>query len=152
MDTEIYTKLKKAIDNRLYTISDVFDCELTCTGYLSKKTNYDYDVFLKADVIEPVFEILNAGEFPHLNPDFELYNSEREIDKERLLEYLKKSAYYSLNDLDIHRYHIVCSFNVKLIFLNLLAVDEEKLKLISHVKIKSFMGESEFGESKKIQL
>ena len=25
MDTEIYTKLKKAIDNRLYTISDVFD-------------------------------------------------------------------------------------------------------------------------------
>lgn len=152
MQKEIYKKIKRAIDNRLYTISDVMTCEFEFQGFHMKKHETDYKPTLKKYVLQPVKDILSAGELPHINPDFEQYSTDRRIEDEKLLEYIDKNAYYVLSELDKNKYHMSCHVCLKMIFLNLGFLDDEKLELISHMKIKSFMGESELGESKKIQV
>ena len=148
MQTEIYAKLRRAIDNKLYTISDVMSCEFEFQGFI-EKNQQDMTSYLKKYVFDSVKKILSVGELPHINTDFQQYGINTAINDEKLLEYIGKNAYYVINDLDNKRDHVTCYLSLKLIFLNFSFLDEDSLKLISHVKIKSFMGESELGESKK---
>ena len=150
MQTEIYKKIERAIRHRLYTISDIMACEFEFQGFQLKKHGVDYEHFLRKYVLQQAKSILESGELPHINPDFEHFSTDSKIDDEKLFEYIDKNAYYVLSELDNNRDHVSCLVCLKLLFLNLGFLDKEQLKLISHMKIKSFMGESELGESKKV--
>ena len=147
MQEEISKKIKRAIDHHLYTISDVMDCEFAFEGLLSK-SEPNYKVFLKKEVLETIKCVLELGELPKLNPDFAKYEEEGVINDDKLLEYISKNVYYECNDFDRGSDHIVAIFRVPIIYLNFVEIKEEQYKLISHIKVKSFMGESEIGVSK----
>lgn len=149
MQEDILESLKKRIDHRLYTISDVLECEFSFEGF--SKTDVDHRDFVSGEILDNVVEVLNTGELPQLNPDYSQYCADNEIriDKEKLLEYIKKNGYYVVNKIDVKRDHVELILSLKLIFLNFRELTDEILEKINYVKVKSFMGESQIGETKK---
>ena len=147
MSDTIFKALKKSIDNKLYTISDVMELQVTFKGLQDK--NKKNEEFLISEALSCVKNILSTGELPHLNPDFDEYSIDGKIDDEKLVEYLQKNCYYEIQPLDVKSNYIDLDIKLKKIFLNLMSLSEEDLKKITYVKIKSFMGESEIGEIKK---
>ena len=149
MQENILESLKKRIDHRLYTISDVLECEFSFEGF--SKTGADHRDFVSGEILDIIVEVLNTGELPQLNPDYSQYCADNEIriDKEKLLEYIKKNGYYVVNKIDVKRDHVELILSLKLIFLNFRELTDEILEKINYVKVKSFMGESQIGETKK---
>ena len=161
MQEDILESLKKRIDHRLYTISDVLECEFSFEGF--SKTGADHRDFVSGEILDiivevlntgehfNIVEVLNTGELPQLNPDYSQYCADNEIriDKEKLLEYIKKNGYYVVNKIDVKRDHVELILSLKLIFLNFRELTDEILEKINYVKVKSFMGESQIGETKK---
>ena len=149
MQEDILESLKKRIDHRLYTISDVLECEFSFEGF--SKTGADHRDFVSGEILDIIVEVLNTGELPQLNPDYSQYCADNEIriDKEKLLEYIKKNGYYVVNKIDVKRDHVELILSLKLIFLNFRELTDEILEKINYVKVKSFMGESQIGETKK---
>ena len=148
MQEEILTAIQRAIDLKLYTISDIMDCELVFESLLSR-TEKNESAVLKGEILNAVKEILEAGELPKLNPDFSMYEEDGVIQEEKLLEYIQKNVYYISREFDNTNDHVEAIFNVKLIFLNFVELQKKHIEKISHIKIKSFMGESKIGVSKK---
>ena len=148
MQEEFFKKLKARIDHRFYTISDVMDCEFEFSGFF-KKVESGYDNFVTDDIIEGVNRVLMTGELPGLNPEFKNYSVDNELNREKLLEYIRENAYYEISEIDVNNNHVRLLISLKLLFLNFSALSDEDLKKVNHIKIKSFMGEAEIGESKK---
>ena len=88
MSDTIFKALKKSIDNKLYTISDVMELQVTFKGLQDK--NKKNEEFLISEALSCVKNILSTGELPHLNPDFDEYSIDGKIDDEKLVEYLSE--------------------------------------------------------------
>ena len=127
----------------------MLECEFSFEGF--SKTDVDHRNFVSDEILDNIVEVLNTGELPQLNPDYSQYCADNEIriDKEKLLEYIKKNGYYVVNKIDVKRDHVELILSLKLIFLNFRELTDEILEKINYVKVKSFMGESQIGETKK---
>ena len=147
MSDAIFKALKKCIDNKLYTISDTMKVQVRFEGLISK--NETKEKLLTSDAFIMAKRALSVGELPQLNPDFDEYSSDGEINDQKLIEYLKQKCYYEIQPLDVKSDYITLDIWFKMIFLNFSSMSEDDLKQIAYVKIKSFMGEAEIGEIKK---
>jgi len=147
MPDTLLRAIKKRINHKLYTVSDVMELQVVFSG--------PYDInkspkhFLKSTVLRSVKDFLTVGELPQLNPDFQYYSNEGEIDDKKLLEYLDKNCYYEIQQLDVKSNHLILTLDLKMIFLNFARLSDDNLEKITYVKVKSFMGESKIGEKKK---
>lgn len=147
MHEEFFKDLKKRIELRYYTISDIMTCEFGFEGF-SKKNKKNHDDLTRS-LVSDIKLILSSGELPHLNPDFLEYSTDGIIEDDKLFEYIKSNAYYVVSDLDKSNFHVSVLLDMGILFLNLSQVDEDYLQKINCMKVKSFMGESEIGQSKK---
>lgn len=147
MSGSLLKAIKKRIDHKLYTISDVMEFQVVFHG--SYDINKSPRHFLKNVVLDNIRNFLSIGELPQLNPDFQYYSNEEEIDDEKLFEYLDKNCYYEIQQLDVKSNHLILTLDLKMIFLNFARLSDDNLEKITYVKVKSFMGESEIGEKKK---
>jgi len=147
MSEEFFDVLKKRIEHRFYTISDIMSCEFSFEGFSKKSKKNHHDLI--HSFVSDIRNILSAGELPHLNPGFSEYSTDGIIEDGKLFEYVKNNAYYLVNDLDKNNFHVSILLNLVILFINLPDVDEDYLRNINCVNINSFMGESEIGESKK---
>ena len=147
MSDSLLKTIKKRIDHKFYTISDVmeFQIEFSSAQSIGKKEKQ----ILESTVLDSAKHILSVGELPQHNPDFEEYSSDGNIDDKKLLEYLDQNCYYHIQPLDVKSNHVILVLDLKMIFLNFSKLAEDHLKKIPYVKIKSFMGESEIGKKKK---
>ena len=147
MQEEFFKDLKNRIEHKFYTISDIMGCEFGFEGF-SKKSKKNHDDLTRS-LVSDVKSVLSSGELPHLNPDFLEYSADGTIEDDKLFEYIRDNAYYVVEDLDKNNFHVSIFLELRILFLNLSHIDECYLKKINYVKIKSFMGESEIGQSKK---
>ena len=147
MSNTLLKALKRCIEHKLYTISDVMEFQIKLSG--SCDINKSAKEFLTADMYSRLKNVLSIGELPQLNPDFDEYSTKAGIDDEKLVEYLHQNCYYELQQFDIKSNYVTLKLDLKMIFLNFMNLSEEDLKCITYVKIKSFMGESEIGEKEK---
>ena len=147
MPDTLLRAIKKRINHKLYTVSDVMELQVVFSG--------PYDInkspkhFLKSTVLHSIKDFLSIGELPQLNPDYQYYSNEGEIDDKKLLEYLDKNCYYEIQQLDVKSNHLILTLDLKMIFLNFARLSDDNLEKITYVKVKSFMGESKIGEKKK---
>ena len=147
MPDTLLRAIKKRINHKLYTVSDVMELQVVFSG--------PYDInkspkhFLKSTVLHSIKDFLSIGELPQLNPDYQYYSNEGEVDDKKLLEYLDKNCYYEIQQLDVKSNHLILTLDLKMIFLNFARLSDDNLEKITYVKVKSFMGESKIGEKKK---
>jgi hypothetical protein len=147
MSNTLFKAIKKSIEHKLYTISDIMEFQIELSGSID--INKSGKHFMISNMLSRLKKILSTGELPQINPDFDEYSVEGSINDEKLFEYLHRNCYYEIQQLDVKSNYVTLKLNLKMIFLNFIDLSEEDLKCITYVKIKSFMGESEIGEKKE---
>lgn len=147
MQGELLEALKLRIDQRYYTISDILTCEFEFSGLVNIEA--EASDIISGGVLDNIADILFVGELPQLNPDFSHYSHEQKLDRKKLVEYIKENSYYVVSNVDVNSNHVTALVDLKLLFLNFMKMQDNDLNKINHVKVNSFMGEAEIGETKK---
>lgn len=80
---------------------------------------------------------------------FRIIANEQKLDRKKLVEYIKENSYYVVSNVDVNSNHVTALVDLKLLFLNFMKMQDNDLNKINHVKVNSFMGEAEIGETKK---
>ena len=148
MESTIFDTLKEKIQSKYYTISDVMTCHFSFIDVVP--TGCKQEDYVTENILNAAKNALDVGELPSLNPDFEDYSNDGQIEDKKLSEYILKNCYIHLKDLDVNNDYLTLGVDFKILFLNMASLKDETLMLIQHVKIKSFMGEFEIGEKKEI--
>ena len=116
-----------------------------CIDRIIPKETEEEDIIERfPDVIDAVYEVLIAGPTWEFNPTNALLrkNSESlEIDKNKLIEYMKKECYFKVEDLDVNNDFVSMQIPIELLIANFRDNSNEIVSKSDYYTVTTLFGE-----------